>query len=485
MRGAFTFIFAAAAVTLVAPAVSAEPLTDGEIGTITASIDQLNPRLASIASDIWQYAEVGFHEEKSSARLQEELRAAGFKVEKGVDGIPTAFIATAGSGGPVIALLAEFDALPGLSQAATTTREPVAGQIAGHGCGHNLLGTASVGAAIALKQWLAKTGTPGTVRLYGTPAEEGGFAKVFLVRDGYFNDVDITLGWHPGDRNSASQGEMLSMVTGKFRFSGVASHAAAAPERGRSALDGVEIMNVAVNYLREHIPQESRIHYTITNGGDQPNIVPSSAESFYYVRHYDPVVVRDLWERVNKAAQGAALATGTSVSVELIGGSYGTLPNYTLGHIADNYFHRIGGFAYTPQEVEYARKIQETLPAHGNRGKNDPAEVEDFVEGRKNSASSDIGDVSWVTPTLQVGTATWVAGTSAHSWQAASASGTSIGIKGAILAAKILALSGAELFRSPDRIAAAKAEFEKRRGADFQYHALVGDQKPALDYTAK
>lgn len=463
----------------------AQPLTDAEIGAVEASVDRLNPRLTSLANDVWGYAEVGFREEKSAARLEKELRAAGFNIQKGVDGIPTAFIASAGSGGPVIALLAEYDALPGLSQAATTVEQPIAGQIAGHACGHNLLGTASVGAAIALKEWLEKTGTPGTVRLYGTPAEEGGFSKVFLVRDGFFKDVDVTLSWHPGDRNSASQSQMLSVITGKFRFKGIPSHAAAAPERGRSALDGVEIMNVAVNYLREHIPQDSRIHYTITKGGEQPNIVPALAESFYYVRHYDPVIVQDLWKRVNSAAQGAALATGTSVSVELIGGTYGTLPNYTLGRIADRYLRKVGGFAYSAQETDYARKIGATLPGGARAGKGDPAEIEDFVEGVKGPASTDVGDVSWVTPTVQISTATWVAGTPPHSWQAASASGTSIGVKGAIVAAKTLALTGAELFRSPDTIAAAKAEFLKGRGPDFQYRALIGDQKPALDYTVK
>ncbi|EQA98686.1 hypothetical protein L288_20270 [Sphingobium quisquiliarum P25] len=433
---------------------------------------------------MWKLAEVGFREEKSSARLQADLKAAGFRIDKGVDGMPTAFIATAGSGGPVIALLAEYDALPGLSQAAVPEQQAVPGSAAGHACGHNLLGAASVSAAIALKEWLAKSGTPGTVRLYGTPAEEGGFAKAFLARDGLFRDVDVALSWHPSDRNSASQGQMLSVINGKFHFTGVPSHAAAAPERGRSALDGVEVMNVAVNYLREHVPQEARIHYTITNGGDQPNIVPANAESFYYARHYDPAVTLDIWDRIKNAAQGAALATGTKVSVELIGGSYGTLPNYTLGKIADRYLRQTGGFSYSAQETAYAQKITASLP-QGGRESGGPETVADFVEGSRTPASSDVGDVSWVTPTLQISTATWVPGTPPHSWQAASASGTSIGVKGALLAAETLALTGAELFRSPEEIAAAKAEFDKARGPNYHYRAMVGDQKPALDYTRK
>lgn len=469
----------------ISAAVDAAPLGDGDVAAITASVDKLNPRLATLALGVWNDAELGFQEHKSSARIEKELRAAGFKLEKGVDGIPTAFIASAGSGGPVIALLAEYDALPGLSQTANPVREAIPGQAAGHACGHNLLGTAAVGAAIALKEWLAKTGTPGTVRLYGTPAEEGGFAKVFLARDGFFKDVDATLTFHPGDRNSASQVQLLSMVTGKFRFTGVPSHAAAAPERGRSALDGVELLNVAANYLREHIPQDARVHYVITNGGEQPNIVPAKAEVFYYVRHYDPKVVQDVWARLGKAASGAALATDTSVETELIGGAYGTLPNTTLGRIADGYLHRVGGYSYTAEEAAYAEKLSATLPDGLRVGKGDPQAIEPFAEGLKASASSDVGDVSWVTPTLHIGTATWVAGTPPHSWQAVSASGTSIGVKGAIVAAKTLALTGADLFRNPESLAAARTELDSRRGADFQYRSLIGDQKPALDYTKR
>lgn len=474
----YPLLLGVALAAFAAPA-SAEPLDDAEAAALTRSVDALTPRLAAVARDVWSYAEIGFHETRSSARLQQELRAAGFTIQTGVSGIPTAFIATAGKGGPVIGLLAEYDALPGLSQADLPERKS-AGGIAGHACGHNLLGAASVAAAIALKQWLDKSGTPGTVRLYGSPAEEGGFAKVYFVRDGLFKDVDTVLSWHPSSSNGAGQGRLLSMLTAKFRFTGVASHAAAAPERGRSALDAVEIHNIAVNYLREHVPQETRIHYTITNGGDQPNIVPAAAESFYYVRHFDPEVVQDVWDRVQKAAEGAALATGTKVSVEIIGGSYGTLPNDVLGRIVDANLRRVGGFRYTAEEAGFARAIAATLP--GKPVDADPARIEPYDFGRKGSASTDVGDISWVVPTSSLGTATWVGGTAPHSWQAASASGTSIGVKGAIVAAKTLALTGAELFRSPERIAAAKAEFDKARGPGFVYRPLLGNRAPALDY---
>ncbi len=461
-----------------AQAARAEPLADKDAAAILAGIDARKPQLADNARKIWEWAEVGFHEDKSAALLQQQLRAAGFKVDVGVDGIPTAFIASYGSGGPVIALLAEYDALPGLSQTDTAIQQSRGG-IAGHACGHNLLGTASVEAAIALARWLKASGTPGTVRLYGSPAEEGGFAKVYFVRDGFFKDVDAVLSWHPGGANGASQGRLLSMITAKFRFTGTASHAAVAPERGRSALDGVEIQNVAVNYLREHVPSEARIHYTITDGGDQPNIVPAHAESFYYVRHHDAEVARDIFERVRKAGEGAALATGTKLEVEIIGGSFGTLPNDTLGRVVDASLRRVGGYAYTPEQARYAEAIAKTLPP-GERAA--PSAIAAYDFGRKGSASSDVGDISWVVPTASLGTATWVPGTAPHSWQAASASGTSIGVEGALVAAKTLAISGAQLFLDPAKLRDAKAELDRSRGADFKYVPLLGDRKPPLDY---
>lgn len=463
-----------------AQAAQADALSERDTQAIIAGIDGRKPQLASNARKIWEWAEVGFHEDRSSALLQQQLQAAGFKVRKGIDGMPTAFVADYGNGGPVIGLLAEFDALPGLSQADTPEQRALGG-IAGHACGHNLLGTASVEAAIALAKWLKASGTPGTVRLYGTPAEEGGSGKVYLVRDGFFKDVDAVLTWHPGGGNGASQGRQLSVISAKFRFTGVASHAAVAPERGRSALDAVEIQNVAVNYLREHVPQEARIHYTITDGGDQPNIVPARAESFYYVRHHDPEVAREIFERVKKAGEGAALATGTKFEAEIVGASFGNLPNDTLGRLVDASLRTVGGYRYTPEQARYAEAIAKTLPPGGGE-RRDPSAIGDYRFGEKGYSSSDVGDVSWNVPTSGLGTATWVPGTAPHSWQAASASGTSIGVEGALVAAKTLAVSGAKLFSDPDTLKAARAEFDKARGPNFHYEPLLGDRKPALDY---
>lgn len=471
---------AAAAIAATPAGVIAQTPTQAQ--SVVPLVDARTAQLQSIARQIWAFAEVGFKETKSTALLQEQLKKAGFKVDAGVAGMPTAFVASAGSGGPVIAILAEFDALPGLAQKAVPHLDPISGQLAGHGCGHNLFAAGSVTAAIAIKEWLQKNGVQGTVRLYGSPAEEGGFGKVYMVRDGLFKDVDVTLTWHPGDRNSATPSRSLAMIAGKFRFEGVAAHAAAAPERGRSALDAVEIMDVATNFLREHVPQGTRIQYVITKGGGQPNIVPAEAENFYYVRNHDVGVLKDVWQRVINAAQGAALATGTKVSVDLISGTYDTLPNVTLNSIVHRNLAHVGGFTYTPADQSFAAAILKTYPER-KISVSDPSAIEPMGPETLGYASSDVGDVSWVTPTASLSTATFVRGTSAHSWQAAATAGTDIGEKGALVAARTLALTAAELFLEPGEIAAAKAEFAKRRGPDFKYHALLGDRAPALDYT--
>ncbi len=347
---------------------SAELSTENQ-AKLLKSVDSYAPRMSEVALKIWSKPELGYQETGTSALLQDELKKAGFKIEAGVAGIPTAFVARAGTNdGPVIAILAEIDALPGMSQAAVPERKPIPEQIAGHACGHHLFGSGSVAAAIAVKNWLQETGMKGQIRVYGTPAEEGGGGKVYMVRAGLFKDVDVTLYWHPGDANNASQDRNLANTSAKFRFHGQASHAAVAPDRGRSALDAVEAMNFMVNYMREHVPQDVRIHYVITNGGAAPNIVPEFAESYYYVRHPDPRVVADVFERVKKAAEGAALGTGTTFDYEVINGVYSILPNDVLGRVMDANLRRVGPAAWTAEEMAFAEKLQKTLP-----GKNLPA----------------------------------------------------------------------------------------------------------------
>ncbi|MCC7200774.1 MAG: amidohydrolase [Gammaproteobacteria bacterium] len=436
---------------------------------------------AQTARQIWEWAEIGFQEEKSSALLQKQLTEAGFSIKPGVAAIPTAFVAEWGSGKPVIAIMAEMDALPGITQDAKPERSPLRGKLSGHACGHNLFGTASTSAAIAIKQWLEKTGRKGTIRLLGTPAEEGGSGKVYMVRAGLFDDVDVAMHWHAGDRNSAAVGQSLSNKTAKFRFYGISSHASAAPDRGRSALDGVEAMDMMANMMREHIPFDARMHYVITSGGSAPNVVPDFAESYYYVRHADPRVVADIFDRVVKASEGAALGTGTRVEHEVVGGVYSLLANDSLGKLMDRQLRTLGGVRYTAEERQFAEKIFSTL------GKTDlalgsEAEVQPYDATRSQVGSTDVGDVSWVVPTVGLRTATWVPGTAAHSWQAVAAGGMSIGYKGMNLAAQALALTAMELYRDPKQVAAARREFEQRRGADFKYVPILGDRAPALDY---
>ncbi len=447
-----------------------------------AAIDARADHYAEVAHQIWEWAEVGYQEEQSSALLQQELSAAGFAIESGVAGMPTAFIASFGSGGPVIGILAEFDALPGISQHAVTERSPIVDGAPGHACGHHLFGTGSVAAAIAIKEWLAETGNEGTIRLYGTPAEEGGAGKVYLVRDGFFADVDIALHWHPGDNNSAAAGRSLANKSAKFRFNGYSAHAAGAPERGRSALDGVEAMNHMVNLMREHVPQETRIHYVITAGGYAPNVVPDFAEVYIYVRHPNAATVLELFERVVHTAEGAALGTGTKMEYEVIHGLYDLMPNVALSELMQESLEQVGGVHYTEAERAFATEIQATFEGGPLRALGSEAEIEPFRIEEAGGGSTDVGDVSWVVPTAGLNTATWVPGTSAHSWQAVAAGGTEIGAKGMMVAAKALARTAIELFGRPDVIEAAWEELRERRGPEWSYVALLGDRAPALDY---
>ena len=476
----FSALLLSAAFFTLPAAAQDKPALSPEAQALLAKVDARQGEIAEVASALWDYAEVGYKEEKSSGLLKDRLRAEGFAIEEGVAGIPTAFVASYGGGGPVIAILAEFDALPGINQDRLATRAPVDGKGAGHACGHNLFGAGSLGAAIAVKEWLAETKTPGTIRLYGTPAEEGGSGKVYMVREGLFKDVDFAIHWHASDENSAEAKTSLANRSAKFRFKGVSAHAAGAPERGRSALDGVEAMNMMANMMHEHMPQDARMHYVVTSGGSTPNVVPDGAESFYYVRHPAPEGVEAIWARLEDAARGAALGTGTEVTWEIIHGNNPLLVNETLAKRMHQHLTAVGGVSYTPEEKAFAEKIHASFDKT-DRTLADAGRVEPY-EKSLGYGSTDVGDVSWAVPTVGLRTATWVPGTSAHSWQAVAASGMSIGYKGAENAAKALTLAAVELYQDADLRTAARAEFDAARGPKYKYKSLLGDRKPPLDY---
>ncbi len=439
-----------------------------------------------IAKKIWDYAEVGYQEEKSSQLLQQTLEKEGFTIEAGVAEIPTAFIATFGQGSPVIGILGEYDALPGITQTDSPSREKRTDVNAGHACGHHLFGTGSAAAVIAIKNWMTANGVKGTIKFYGTPAEEGGAGKVYLVRAGLFENVDAVLHWHPANRNAANAASSLANKSAKFRFYGLSSHAASAPQNGRSALDGVEAMNYLVNMMREHMTMESRTHYVITEGGSAPNVIPDFAEVFYYVRHPDMKLAADNFERVVKCAEGAAIGTGTTMEYEVIHGIYNVLPNVTLNRLMHENLSRVGGVKYNEEETKFAKEIISSFPYADNVSLELAGNINPFKVIRKGQGgSTDVGDVSWVVPTAGLRTATYVPGTSSHSWQAIAASGTSIGKKGMIVAAKTMSLTAMHLFENPDMIKKAEEELIKERGKGFVYKPLLGDRPPPLDYRKK
>jgi aminobenzoyl-glutamate utilization protein B len=472
----FIFVFNVTAQKKI-PKNTAITVKDKAINDIQAKYNEYK----GIALQIWNYAEVGYKEVKSSALLQQTLTDNGFDVKAGVAEIPTAFVATYGSGKPVIGILAEFDALPGLSQEAIPEKKSIEGKDAGHGCGHHLFGTASIAAGIELKKLIEAKKINGTIKVFGCPAEEGGSGKVYMVRAGLFNDIDIVIHWHPGSENAVTMTSALANKSAKFRFYGIAAHAAASPEKGRSALDGVEAMDNMVNMMREHVPQETRIHYVITNGGKAPNVVPDFAEVYYYVRHPKRELVVSIFDRVVKAAEGAAMGTGTKVEYEIIGGTHDLLLNKTLADVMQKNLEKVGGVTYTAEEIEFGKKIQSSFgysaPAIESAAIVKPIKTEEDAGG----GSTDVGDVSYAVPTVGLRTATWVPGTPAHSWQAVACGGMEIGTKGLMVAAKTMTLTAIDLFTNPVLIEQAKEEFKKDVG-DYKYHALLGDRKPALNY---
>lgn len=441
-------------------------------------IDKKTPELNALSKEIWDYAEVGLREEKSAAALTNYLEKEGFTVQKGVGNMPTAFVASFGAGKPIIGFLGEYDSLPGVSQKTTPTREEVVLGGPGHGCGHNLLGVGALGSAVALKKEVESGRLKGTVRFYGCPAEETVTGKTFMAKAGVFNDLDAAITWHPWVYNGVWGSRHLAMNSVRFAFHGRAAHAAAAPHMGISALDAVELMNVGVNFLREHIIQEARIHYVITNGGGQPNVVPSLAEVWYYVRAPHRYQVEEIYLRVLKIAEGAALMTGARLEVLFQVGSYDYLPNRVISEVLLESFRQVGAPKFSKEDFAFAGAIEQSFgPNHKLSvltAINIPAEYAEltlhqevapiFDWGKPLAGSTDVGDVSWIIPTAQLTGAAWVMGTAAHSWQATAASGMGIGQKAMIAAAKAMALAGYELIMKPDLLRKAKEGFIKDTG---------------------
>ena len=468
----------AAVLLVVAPEGTVRARTSSGV---TTRVEAHAAHFGDVSRQIWEFAEPGYKETRSAALLTQELRQAGFRVREGVADIPTAFVAEWGSGTPVIGIMGEYDALPGLSQETEPVQKARVAGGYGHGCGHNLLGSASALAAIAVKETLEAEKRQGTIRYYGTPAEEGGDGKIYMIRAGLFSDVDVALHWHPGDRNVATLQSTLAMTGAKFRFHGKASHAAAAPEKGRSALDAAMLMGHAVDMLREHVPQESRLHYVITHGGDAPNIVPPETEVFLYARHPHMQVLDDIWRRVVKCAEAGALGTETTMTMELISSDYDVLPNDALTALIDRHLREVGGVAYTADEQAFAESLRKTLSLDGALPLGSQQTVRPSAEF-VSTGSTDAGDVSWVVPTGWFIAATQVPGVSIHSWQATACAGGTIGRKGMVVAAKTLALSAMELFTDPTQVRAARDSFEKRRAGQEYKSRLPADMKPPLNY---
>ena len=478
-----TLLWTVAVAALLTGAATAQAASDAH-AQLLKLVEQDAAHWQQVSKQIWDYAELGYHESKSSDLLQQQLKAAGFRVQAGVADEPTAFIASYGESKPVIAILGEFDALPGLSQQPEPTRDPVKAGAPGHGCGHNLLGSGAALAAVSLKQYMEAHHVAGTLRYYGTPAEEGGSGKVYLVREGAFKDVDVVLHWHPGNSNSVNNGGMLAVVSAKFTFHGVAAHAAMSPDRGRSALDAVMLMGNGIEFLREHVPSNTRMHYIISKGGVAPNIVPDLAQMDLMARSPSNTTLKDVWDRIEKIAQGAALMTGTTLEIKDIGSDANIIPNDPLAALAQKNLQEVGGYTLNAEQTKFALELQKSFGMDTPPSLDATKEIEPLRKFDPNqpAASTDVGDISWNVPTIGFSAATWPAGTAAHTWQAAAASGMSIGQEGMVVAAKAIALTALDLFTDPALVQAAKDDFKKQLAGKSYYTAIPTQQKPLINY---
>ncbi len=446
--------------------------------TALSWVEANSDTLKRVNQNIWSFAETGLEEVRSSQELISLLKSEGFTVEEGVAGMPTAFVATYGSGRPVIGILAEYDALPGLSQDKVPERREREGARAGHGCGHSIFGTASTGAAIAAKEAIASGAIGGTIKLYGTPAEETGIGKTYMLREGYFKDDDVILSWHASPVTSSGYSYSKANVSVKFRFSGLPAHASTSPHQGRSALDAVELMSVGVNYMREHVKEDTRIHYVITNGGGQPNVVPPLAEVWYYLRANRHRDVEEYFVWLNEIARAAAAMSRTEVqAVQVDADMHEVLPNRTLSEILQRNLERVGAPSFTGEEKEFAAKTQADLPRKPEKALSEEIEpLSDQPE--QGMASTDVGDISWFVPVGQLAVASYTYGAPGHSWQIVACTGTTIGEKAMLVAAKSLAGAAVDLYASPELVRKAKEDFDGIR-KPLQFVTLIPEGQKA------
>ena len=435
--------------------------------------------LSQVNKKIWTWAEIGLQEHKSSRELMDLLKANGFEIQEGVAGMPTAFVASYGSGRPAIGILAEYDALPGLSQQVAPEPRERAGVTAGHGCGHSIFGTGSTAAAIAVKQLLESGALKGTIRLYGTPAEETGIGKTYMLRDGIFRNDDVVFGWHAGDVTTARYSYSKAVVSVKFRFSGLPAHASSSPHEGRSALDAVELMNHGVNYMREHVKEDARLHYVITEGGGQPNVVPPEAEVWYYIRADKHADVEQYFEWVKEIARAAALMSRTELtSVKVDSDMHEVLPNRVLSEILHRNLELVGAPRFSEEEKAFARQTQAPLGREFEKSLSEVIEPLPDVPGQSRG-STDTGDITWFLPVGRLRVASYTFGAPGHSWQIVACTGGSIGEKAMMVAAKTLAVSAIELYKSSDLLQRVQADFKQiREPLDFVTLIPEGQQAP-------
>lgn len=447
---------------------------------VVASVDSHSNELIEISDRIWSFEEVAFRETQSAQALADFAASQGFTVKKGVAEIPTAFVAEYGSGSPVIGIMGEFDALPGLSQKTVPEKDPLHPGAAGHGCGHNLFGTASLGAAVAIKELIEANELQGTIRFYGTPAEEKFFGKLWMIRAGLFDDVEVMMDWHPGAETEAIVQSSLALVDFKVEFYGQAAHGASDPWNGRSAGDALELYATGINYLREHVKPTVRIHYHIQDAGKVVNVVPDYARIMVRVRDSKRDGMQDIWKRVEEMAEGAAIMASVDYKVSLISGIHEVLVNRTGGARLQRNLEYLGPIVYTPEETEFAKKIQE---ATGKEQVGLDASITPLkpTEEHPGGGSTDVGDVSFNVPTIRLSVTTAPKDTPWHSWAVVACSGMSIGHKGMLYAAKALSMTMVELFEDEKLRQEVREEFLERKG-DYVYKGMVPDGPPPLDY---